>query len=95
MKVKLRNEHPDDKGGTWPAGYVNERPDSFWWLELGIADPVDDEAKAHQKLVDQKRARQKVAVTRQAQAAIAAYTEQQKAAEAAKHAEFEALLKGE
>lgn len=74
-------------------GAVNDRADSYWWLELGIAEPVDDEAKEYFAMMQVRNSRLKAKVERQAKAAMAAHLEEKAAAEEEKHAEFEAMLK--
>lgn len=44
MKVKLTSDQTGT-GGPLPAGTEIEHPDAFRLLQLGIAEPVDEEAR--------------------------------------------------
>lgn len=92
MIVRLIKDVPDDKGGVIPAGTVNDTPGSYWWLELEIGEPVDDEAREHQKQREAKKAQLAAFITQKAEEAVAAHAEAQKEAEKQQRAEFEAKL---
>jgi predicted ribosome quality control (RQC) complex YloA/Tae2 family protein len=105
MKVRLTKQI-DTADGPLKPGELIERPDAFWLLRLEVAEPVDDEAKAEfAQLEAARKGRQdRIRVMAEEQAkqqraieeATAKLTEQErKAEEEQRHAEFEAVLRGE
>lgn len=93
MKVRLIHDVDDGSGTVLKKGQVNERPDSYWWLDLGIAEPIDDEAKAHQAKIDARNERLRNRVKSQVEEMQAQLREQREAAEREKLADFEQLLR--
>jgi hypothetical protein len=92
MKVRLTKPADDENGEPYEIGYINDRPDSHWWLSLEIAEPVDDEAKALQKVLDARRNRLKTAIERQAEQARDAQLADMAEAEKQRQEEFAAQL---
>lgn len=92
MKVRLTQPMDDENGKPYPKDYINERPDSFWWLQMGVAEPVDDEAKAAQKVYDARRARLKAGIEQKAQSAFAEHLAEEADAEKVRQAEFAKML---
>lgn len=92
MKVRLTKPADDESGNPYPIGYINDRPDSDWWLSLGIAEPIDEEAKAFQKVLDTRRNRLKSAIERQAAEAQEIRAAELAEAEKRRQAEFAAQL---
>ena len=83
----------DTTHGPEPAGYEVDHPDAYRLCELGVAEPLDDEAKA---AVASWQERQKVIAARQAKLfeAQRALEEQKQATEQEKRtADFERLLR--
>ena len=92
MKVRTIREINDDKGNVIPIGTINERPDSYFWIGLGNAVAVDDEAKAWEAIYEGQRQRSRATVQRAAKEAQDKYLADAEAAEKERQAEFESIL---
>jgi hypothetical protein len=77
---------------THEVGWEIDHPDARFLLQLGVAEPLDDEAKA--AFAEQEKYREKLRrnLAAAAERLVAQTKEQEQAAETAKHAEFERLL---
>jgi hypothetical protein len=92
-------EEIDLYGKPAPIGTIVDRPDSYWLIGLGVAKPVDEEAQAKAQEFAEQKARVKAKLEKQA----AERMEQQrvieettaKLEEQQRHAQFEAVLRGE
>ena len=92
MKVRTIREINDDKGNPIPIGTINDRPDSHFWIGLGNAVAVDDEARAWEAVYKSQQDRRRSAVELAARQAQEQYLADTQAAEKERQAEFEAIL---
>lgn len=88
MKVRWTSTEDDQH----PVGWEVDDPNAFRLCELGLAEPVDDEAKA--KWAEREKYLEKMRnnLRRQAEEQVAKAAAEHEAAEAVRHADFERML---